>query len=160
MSASVGDSLCGASLGSYVTENACAAGASSGQSGHLPEDAVVIRGGEMRIGDLRLSAETYEARFPGTYGLTFWSWAGLTSDQIARRVGFPHPVLRKSTAGRIGQVIGSDGRPLALVKTFGPGHYTLLLPPPLVDDDLEHLREVFDPPQPNPAAQRQSERDA
>jgi hypothetical protein len=64
----------------------------------------------------------------------------------------PHPVLRKSTAGRIGQVIASNGLPMALVKTFGPGHYTLFLPSPLDNDDLDRLSEAFDPPEPNPVA--------
>lgn len=142
-----------------MTEYLPHASESSGQSGHLPEDAIVIRGGEMRIRDMMTSAETYEAEHPGEYGLSFWSWSGLTADQIACRVGtrlLPHPVLRKCTAGRIQGMIPSDGRPLVLVKTRGPGHYTLFLPSPPTEEDYEDLSARFDPPQQNPVAKKRT----
>lgn len=102
-----------------------------------------------------VSAKKYESRYPGEYGLTFWSWPGMTADQIALRVGavvLPHPELRKCTAGQIRSMPVSDGRPLDLIRTGNrTGHYTLLLPSPPTRDDLDALGRLFDPPQPNPA---------
>jgi hypothetical protein len=109
----------------------------------------------MRVGDLMASARKYEARYPGEYGLSFWSWPDMTADQIAVRVGgelLPHPELRKCTAERIRNLRVSDGRPLDLIETGRPGHYTVRLPSPLDRRDLEQLSELFDAPQPNPAA--------
>lgn len=151
----VGDSHRGAAKDVQVTGNTPTASESSGQSGYLLDDAVVVRGGQMRAKDLMTSAETYEAEHPGEYGLSFWSWPGLTAEEIAQRVGtkrLPHPVLRKCTVGKIQSMIPSDQRPLTLVKTFGPGHYTLFLPSPPTDDDYKDLSELFDPPQQNPVA--------
>ena len=67
-----------------------------------------------------------------------------------------HPKLRKCTAGRIRGLEVSDGRPLDLIRTGSrDGHYTLLLPSPPTDDDLDSLGRLFDPPQPNPAASKE-----
>lgn len=142
-----------------MTENVPVASESSGQSGHLPEDAIVIRGGQMRVRDMQASADVYEADLPGQYGLTFWSWPGLTADQIARRVGtsrLPHPVFRKCPVSRIHNLIPSDGRPLSLEKTYGPGHYTLFLPSPPTEEDFQRLSAIFDPPEPNPVAKNRT----
>lgn len=141
-----------------MTENSPEAGISAHPGGHLIDDAVVIRGGEMKRMTLMLSARKYEAGHPGEYGLTFWSWPEMTAEQIALRVGgdvLMHAQLRKCTAGRIRSLRVSDGRPLDLVRTGGrDGHYTLVLPPPPTDDDLDRLGQLFDAPQPNPAYRR------
>src|SRR5450755_2070697 len=122
-------------------------------AGHLPDDAVVVRGGEVTRRSLEKSARLYEASYPGEYALSFWSWPQLSADDIALRAAMPHPRYRKSTAGRIRNLAVSDGRPLDLVRT-GPrdGHYTLRLPAPPTDDDMDALRGAFDPSQPNPAS--------
>jgi hypothetical protein len=146
------------SQGTESSEHRVDEGISEQPAGHLPDDAVVIRGGEMKRKTLMLSATKYEATYPGEYGLTFWSWPGMTADEIALRVGgdrLMHPSLRKCTAGLIRSLQVSDGRPLDLVRTGQQeGHYTLLLPCPPTDDDLDRLSQLFDPPQPNPAAPR------
>jgi hypothetical protein len=133
------------------------------ESGYLPDEAVVVRGGGMRVGDLQASAEAYEAQYPGDFGLSFFSWPGLAVDDIAmkvretypalpgRRAVLAHPVLRKSTAGRIRAVVGSDGRSLRLEKTRVPGHYTVFLPSPPAPEDYVDLVDVFDPEEPNVA---------
>jgi hypothetical protein len=111
----------------------------------------------MKVADMKANAEVYEARFPGRYGLTFWSWEGLSAQQIATRVGtsrLPHPVMRKCTAGGIQSCAASDGNTFALTKTGDDGHYTLALPSPLSDDDLMALSELFDAPEPNPVRRR------
>jgi hypothetical protein len=111
----------------------------------------------MKPTDMRANAEVYEAKFPGSYGLTFWSWEGLSAQQIATRVGtgrLPHPVMRKCTAGKIRSCVASDGKTLSLTRTGDEGHYTLALPSPLSDDDLVALGELFDDPEPNPVRRR------
>jgi len=110
----------------------------------------------MQIGDMRVSAETYHAQ-TGTYGLSFWSWDGLSAQQVAARVPrLPHAVLRKSTAGAIRALTASDGGQFGLTQTRDDGHYTLVLPAPLSDDDLEMLSQLFGPEteEPNPRRQR------
>jgi hypothetical protein len=107
----------------------------------------------MKPADMKANAEAYEARFPGTYGLTFWAWEGLSAQEIATRVGtsrLPHPVMRQCTGGRIRSCVASDGKTFSLTKTGADGHYTLALPSPLSDDDLVALSELFDGPEPNP----------
>jgi hypothetical protein len=111
----------------------------------------------MKPADMRVNAEAYEARFPGTYGLTFWSWEGLSAQQIATRVGtarLPHPVIRKCTVGKLRGHVASDGETFSLTKTGDDGHYTLALPSPLSDDDLVALSELFDDEEPNPVRRR------
>jgi hypothetical protein len=140
-----------------VGGNEPAEGELPSSTGHLPADAVVIRGGLMKRGDLIASAEKYEALNPGVYGITVWSWPGLTAEQIAERVGtarLPHPDLRKSTVERICGSSTSEGQRFELTKTGPDGHYTLILPSPPTPDDWEALDEAFDAPQPNPVARR------
>jgi hypothetical protein len=137
-----------------VSENASATGELPDASGHLPDDAIVIRGGLMKRDSLRISAEAHEAENPGAYALSFWSWPGLTAEEIARRVGpenLPHKMLRKYSAGQLRNMAMSDGRPLELVPTDEDGHYDVILPPPPTDDDLDLFDHEFDPPEPNPA---------
>jgi hypothetical protein len=138
-----------------VTEHTTEAGVSTHPGGHLSDDAVVIRGGEMKRNTLMLSARKYEAIHPGEHGLTFWSWPDMTAEEIALRVGrrvLMHAQLRKCTVGRIRGMAVSDGRPLDLVRTGQQdGHYTLILPSPPTNEDLDRLGQLFDPPQPNPA---------
>jgi hypothetical protein len=121
--------------------------------GELPADAVVIRGGEMRVKDLRTSAQQYRERTKGTqgYALTVWCWPGHTAEETAQAVGsrvLPHPVLRKCTVGKLRDV----GYPLE--KTGPEHHYSLRLPNPPGPQDWRNLRGAFDPPQPNPVAVR------
>src|SRR5436305_14167735 len=75
-----------------------ASGVSLGPAGHLIDEAVVIRGGLMKRGDLIASAEKYEAQHPGAWAISVFSWPGLTAGEIARRARLPHVDLRKSTA--------------------------------------------------------------
>jgi hypothetical protein len=110
--------------------------------GELPADAVVIRGGEMRVRDLRKSAEVYWQRTKGEqgYALTVWCWPGHTAEETAQAVGsrvLPHPVLRKCTVGKLRDM----GYPL---ERSGPEHHcSLRLPnPPSAQDWAQTLPRV------------------
>lgn len=129
------------------------------ESGHLPDDAIVIRGGMMLKQDMAASARRYAA-LKGVYGITVWSWPQLSAGEIALRVKETHPPgrnpvahgrLRQSTAGKIREA-GSDGRSLRLVKTGAGGHYTLTFPGEPTDADWGRVEGMFSPAEDNPAA--------
>jgi hypothetical protein len=129
-------------------------------NGHLPDDSVVVRGGMMHRKDLIASARRYADRFDGVWGLTFWSWPGLSAGEIALRIKEAHPEglnpighgqMRESTAGKI-RAAAEDGRAFQLEKTGGEGHYTLTFPSEPTDADWNRLDIMFGPPEPNPAA--------
>jgi hypothetical protein len=128
--------------------------------GHLPDDAVVIRGGTMRRKDMVASVRRYVALTHGVYGLTVWSWPAMTAGDIAMRVKETHPQgrnpvahgqLRQTTAGKIREP-GTSGETFQLVKTGAEGHYTLTFPAEPTDADWERLEAMFGPAEPNPAA--------
>lgn len=150
--------------GDRTADQVPGASESSGETGHLPDDAIVIRGGTMKLNDLMTGVEVYEATYPGWYGLSFWSWPELTADAIARRVRtrrLPQTSMRLSTAARVRNITGTDGQLMLFVQTFDPGHYTLVLPSPPTVDDYERVTAAFDPPGRNPVARaraRQRER--
>jgi len=115
----------------------------------------------MRRKDLVASARRYADRSNGVYGLTVWSWPGLSAGQIAMRVKETHlaglnPIghgqMRQSTAGKIREP-GPGGRTFQLMKTGSDGHYTLTFPSEPTEADWERLEAMFGPPEPNPAAE-------
>jgi hypothetical protein len=110
----------------------------------------------MKRGDLIASAEKYEAQHPGVWAISVFSWPGATVGEIARRAGLPHVDLRKSTADRIRSAVAPDNRRFHLVKTGREGHYTVVLPSPPGPGDWDLLDQLFDRPEPNPAAQEVS----
>jgi len=136
-------------------------GESSGETGHLPDDAVVIRGGMMNRQDLVDAAEKCQ-KVLGFPGLSVCSWpSARTVAEVAFRVkatrdrtGRPllkNGDLRKSTAGRIRNAGTADRHPFSLVKTgLDPEHYTLRLPSPVTSDDWDLLEQTFDLPEVNP----------
>ncbi len=125
----------------------------------LPDDAIVIRGGLMSRKDLIASVRKCFA-LKGVYGLTVWSFAGLTAQDIALQVKnlhveglnpLGHGQLRQSTARTIREP-GSGGRTLVLKKTGREGHYTLTFQSEPTDADWDRLENMFGLPEPNPAA--------
>lgn len=115
---------------------------------HLPDDAVVVRGGLMLAADLELSAQSH-FDLEGSYALSVFSAPGLSADEIAGRVPLRHSKIRQSTVGRIrsaGYEVVSSAGP--------PGHADLLLPHRPSDRDWHALDIAFDPPRANPATMR------
>jgi hypothetical protein len=107
------------------------------------------------------SARRYAARNDGVYGLSFWAWPGLTAGQIAMRVKemFPpgknpiaHRQLRQSSVDKLLEPC-QEGRAFELRQTGLDGHYTLTFPSEPTVRDWERLEEMFEPSEPNPAAE-------
>lgn len=106
------------------------------------------------------SARRYAAQNNGVHGLSFWSWPGLTAGQIAMRVKgmhqtgknpLPHGQLRQSTVARLTEPSG-DGRVFGLGEARPDGHCTLTFPSEPTEADWDRIDEMFDEPEPNPAA--------
>ncbi len=117
---------------------------------------VIVRAGEMRVGDFRKSVEVCRER-EGFYGLSFFSFPGMDVREIAMEVGvvceetglrlMPNPSMRQSTAGAVralGYPLEADNNPR--------GHVTLRFAHAPTDDDWHALDGVFRPPEDNPIA--------
>jgi hypothetical protein len=130
-------------------------------AGHLPDDAVVIRGGLMERQDLKDQAEACQEvlGYPGLSVMS--SPAARSVREVAFRVKavrdrtgktlLKNGDLRKSTAGRIRNAGTYDRHPFSLVKTFWyEEHYTLRLPSHMTSDDWDLLDQTFDAPEINP----------
>ena len=115
----------------------------------------------MKRRDLVPSARRYADQNNGVYGLTVWSWPGMTAGEIALRVKAMHPAglnpvahgqLRWSTAGEVRKP-DSEGHAYDLIRTGRQeGHYTLTFPSPPTESDWDRLDAMFRKPEPNPAA--------
>jgi hypothetical protein len=66
-------------------------GESPSQNGHLPDSAVVIRGGMMKRELLVASARRYADRHDGTHGISVFSWPGLDASGVALRAKEEYP---------------------------------------------------------------------
>jgi hypothetical protein len=148
--------------GSGGEENPPAASDPIDSGGHLPDDAVVIRGGQMRRRqDLIDAAETCQEKL-GFPGLSVYSWpTARSAGEVAFRVKavrdrtgkkiLMNGDLRKSTAGRIRNAGTAKRHPFSLVKTGeDEEHYTLRLPSPTTSRDWDLLDQIFDGPEINP----------
>lgn len=104
--------------------------------GTLNGEDIVIRAGMSKPLDLAGSALRCRLKL-GYWGLTFWSWPGMTPEQIAVRVReeaeqrgkdnpVPHPVIR---AARVDQLPGINEH-CELRPTGADGHHSFVLPLP------------------------------
>ena len=93
-----------------MTDHDAETGDSLSRGGHLPDDAVVVRGGLMLRGDLMASAEDHAAENDGVYAISVSSWPDMTAEEIALRVKenrgadrnpLGHGKIRESAVGRI-----------------------------------------------------------
>jgi hypothetical protein len=102
----------------------------------LPDDAIVVRGGEMKNESLETAAGTNFDEF-GEYAISVFSEVGLTARQIHEKY-IVHRKARVSRAGRL-RGLGYELKP-----THGPGHYDLVLPNPPSITEWDNLRGAFD----------------
>jgi hypothetical protein len=125
------------------------------------DDAVLVRAGEMRKGDVLRSAETSFERC-GSYELSLWSFPGMSAHEVAREVGvvreetglrlMPHPKMRHAAARdlrALGYEVESGGGPR--------GHVRLKLGAAPDDGMCATLDDAFAAPEDNPIALRSTQ---
>ena len=106
----------------------------------LPDEAVVIRGGMMKLADLRNSVET-TYRATDTHGLS--AWAGVTDAEILEAINnIYHRWVCITTAKRI-RSAGYE-----VVLTGRPRHCTIKFEAQPTDEDLKSLTDEFDAAKP------------
>lgn len=103
----------------------------------LPDDAIVVRGGEMKPESLEVAAGTNFDEF-GEYGLTVYSEEGLTAREIHAKHLSRYRKARVSTVGKIRHLH------YELKPTHEPGHYDIIFPKQPGPEDFEGLGEIFD----------------
>lgn len=125
-----------------------------------PNDALLVRGGEMKADSLAISAEAHHEQY-GEFALSFWTVPGLDAKQIAERVHaqwvnaveprrhpLPHPKIRYASAGALRQlgyrVVYSEPRPM---------HVSVIFPSAPSAKDWVRIDEVFGPSADNPVKQ-------
>jgi hypothetical protein len=122
-----------------------------GASG-LPDDAVVIRGGVIKLENLGSAFETC-FREEGVYDISVCASAELDAVSLARAVRasdpeckrIPHSRIQKSTVGAI-RAAGAD----VLLTPPPEHHYSVRFEAAPTDKQLADLVAAFDEPQPNP----------
>lgn len=113
-------------------------------AGPLPDETIVIRGGENKLLDVRKSAA--EAAETGNQGYVLSGNAdpAMDLDAILRAARQPHPKISKTTVGRL-RAAGCEVMP----PTGKKRHVTIVLPQPPKDADYERFVNAFDLPEPN-----------
>jgi hypothetical protein len=124
--------------------------------GELPDEAVLVRGGEMYVKDLTTSAMAHFERH-GSYAISLWSYPLMDASEIAQEVGrladaegvrlLPNPKMRQTTAGAL--------RALGYAPVPGGGrrgHVTLALDALPDDTEWASLVTAFQPAETNPIA--------
>jgi hypothetical protein len=123
----------------------------------LPDEAVVVKGGEVRSRSQidkdaeRLFAFLESRGEDGAYGTSVCSLPDLTARQIAEAVTttlLPHPRMRVSGVAVL------RGYGFEVVPSGRPGHATLIFAEAPTDEDWNHLQEAFSEPEENPVARK------
>jgi hypothetical protein len=115
----------------------------------LPDDVtIIVRGGVMKIADLRRNALITQRRH-GFYGISVFAAVDMTVEQLlVGAVYIPHRQIRTTTAGRV----RAAGFPLRRTLIL-PYHYDIVLDD-LDDPTFGRLLEHFEPPIDNPHPRR------
>ena len=109
----------------------------------LDDEALVVRGGLMKLVTTRISVDTCLAR-RGYYGLSFFGDNDLSLDEIVDLGPIEHAMVRVSTAGRVRQA-GYEPE-----RTGTYPHLTVRFDISPTDDELVELAAAFDSAIPNP----------
>lgn len=111
----------------------------------LPDEAVVVRGGQMASETLRINAEAHRAEFPGEWAISVSSADVLNEREIAEASPWIlNGSVRVSSVGAI-RALGHD-----VVPSGQFPHADLILDSAPSEILWEDLRGVFDDPIPNP----------
>ena len=113
----------------------------------LPNDTIVIRGGDNQLTRIREQADD-EFRDSGFFALSGAAEAGMTLDDITLASQRPNPRISKTTAGRL-RAIRCDVAPPRVDDPSKHVNIILFQQPPS-DRDWERIQGAFDPPERNP----------
>lgn len=117
--------------------------------GFLPDDALVIRGGVSSAKSIRSNAEQTR-RKTGQWAISGAAGIGIDLDTLCAAYPMPQQSLRRTSAG----ALRDAGYDVAL--TGATGHCTIFFPlepsQPQPPELVERLRDLLEPPEPNPAA--------
>lgn len=106
--------------------------------GRLSPQAVVVRGGTMRLSDLEKAAKACKAK-KGRPGISVYASADLTVSELIEQSGIGHRVVRLSTAGKLA------GAGFTLEQSGAPLHHTVWMPrQATLDEELKTLANLFD----------------
>jgi hypothetical protein len=110
----------------------------------LPDDALVVRGGELKILDVAQAIDLCWTEH-GVYGLSVWAAETPDVPALCALVPIlPHAQVCWTTAGMLRALDGVE-----LVSTRAAPHYTLVIPNS-ESDTVEGVRDCFSNPIPNP----------
>lgn len=107
----------------------------------ISDDAIVARGGEMKLKELRKSVGEARRKL-GRPGLSVFGADGMSVPTLLVAVGdrLPHPVVRLSTAGALRRN-GFD-----VEATLAEYHQSIWTSSYCTDEELERLTSLFGPP--------------
>jgi hypothetical protein len=111
----------------------------------LPDDTVVIRGGENKLTDVKLRAEEEAQTGDEGYVLSGNGDPSMDFDAITRIARRPNPMVSRTTVGRL-RAAGCEVTP----PTGKKRHVTIVLPQPPTTSDYRRFVDAFDPAEPNP----------
>ena len=105
----------------------------------LPDDALVLRGGTMRMADLLRTAEHCVVKH-GRPGVSVFAADVASLDELLAQCVVPHGHIRLSTVGRL-RALG-----FTVEQTGPPPHHTVWLPAGDREHWLKVLERAFDEP--------------
>ena len=109
---------------------------------HLPDAALVVRGGALRLDDLVRTAANTEVKMQGP-GVSVYAADVADPSILLELVGarLPHTILSFTTAGRL------RAKNFDIEQTLEPPHHTVWLPESTDREFwLREFRSAFDPP--------------
>jgi hypothetical protein len=115
----------------------------------LPDDAVVVRSGEMKLRDY-INAVLNHYRKYQEYALTVWCLPGLDAHEVAHELGtdyLPHGKFMETTVGRV-RAAGFELMLSPKEQGYPEGHCDLFCEPS--EEDWQRLRPLFGEPMTNP----------
>lgn len=117
----------------------------SPQESPLPDETIVIRGGENKLTDVKERAEEEARTGDQGYVLSGNGDPTMDFDAITRAARRPNPKISKTTVGRL-RAAGCE----VTHPTGRKRHVTIFLTQPPTESDYQRFVEAFDPAEMNP----------